>query len=70
MTVFVQRECYLMLKCMRMIRVYRDVFVQCGWGREDGCCDIMRRPTFCNNSVAVEPPRPSDKVVSLQVDNK
>lgn len=62
---FLQREGYLMLKCITTNRVYSDVSVQCGWGREDGCCDIMRRPTFCNNSVAVEPPRPSEKVVSV-----
>ena len=34
-------------------------------GSTDSCCEVMRRPTFCNNTIAAEaqvPPRPSDKV--------
>lgn len=36
----------------------------CGWSSTDSCCEVMRRPTFCNNTIAAEaqvPPRPSEK---------
>lgn len=27
--------------------------MQCGWGGGFGCCEIMRRPNLCSNSIGV-----------------